>query len=456
MYIFTIMGASTKRKKEGFMRNKKKTAIIFAIATVAGTVMAACGSGAAVSPGGSGAPDSSVTEAADSGDRVEISVWHYFEREQEFLDTVDAYNQSQDKVYAKVTYVSRDDLMKQYTIGAVSGELPDVGMVDSPDMASFIALGVFEDITDEIEAWGELDQFYPGPLSSCMDAEGRIYGLPNNSNSLALACNMDLLNAAGYTEPPTTWEEFAEIAAATTDPENSVYGFAMSALSSEEGTFQFIPWLYSAGGSVDNLASEESMKALDFLAGLVQNGYMSKEIVNWKQADAYQAFLAQKAAMFEAGTWHIPFFDEDIGDSFNYKVTLLPKDKEYSSVIGGENFGVCAGTEHMDACIHFMKWLQSKETIGSWCSSAGKLPPRMDSLELYDAWTSDERYVVFNEELNYAVARGPHESWPVISEAIYSAEQSVILGHSDTKTAFQSAYDTLKPIFDESPLLHQD
>mgnify|MGYP000501822120 CR=1 FL=1 len=64
--------------------------------------------------------------------------------------------------------------MNQYTIGAVSGELPDIGMVDSPDMASYISLGVFEDIDDELQEWGELDNFYTGPLSSCRDSEGRL------------------------------------------------------------------------------------------------------------------------------------------------------------------------------------------------------------------------------------------------------------------------------------------
>lgn len=50
-------------------------------------------------------------------------------------------------------------MMNQYTIGAVSGEFPDIGMVDSPDMESYISLGVFEDITDDIKDWDELDQF---------------------------------------------------------------------------------------------------------------------------------------------------------------------------------------------------------------------------------------------------------------------------------------------------------
>ena len=54
--------------------------------------------------------------------------------------------------------------MNQYTIGAVSGELPDIGMVDSPDMESYISLGVFEDVTDELGSWDELSNFYAGPL----------------------------------------------------------------------------------------------------------------------------------------------------------------------------------------------------------------------------------------------------------------------------------------------------
>ena len=117
-------------------------------------------------------------------------------------DMVEEYNSLQDDIHINATFVSRTELMNQYTVGALSGELPDIGQVDSPDMESYISLGVFEDITDDLESWGELDQFYDGPLSSCKDPDGKVYGLPQNSNCLALACNMDLLKAAGYDHMP--------------------------------------------------------------------------------------------------------------------------------------------------------------------------------------------------------------------------------------------------------------
>ena len=115
----------------------------------------------------------SAEDTADIGEPnggVEVEVWHYFEHEAAALNAVcKEYNEMQSDIYVVPTFVSREELMKQYTIGAVSGELPDIGMVDSPDMASYISLGVFEDITSYLEGWEDLDQFYEGPLSSCMD-----------------------------------------------------------------------------------------------------------------------------------------------------------------------------------------------------------------------------------------------------------------------------------------------
>lgn len=383
-----------------------------------------------------------------------ISIWHYFEHEASALQMLaEEFNKlhAEEKVNLTVTFMAREELMNQYTIGAVSGQLPDIGMVDSPDMASYIALGVFEDITGELGAWGELDQFYPGPLSSCTDAEGKIYGLPNNSNCLALACNMDMLNAAGL-QKPSTWEELEAACAKLTDPAQQVYGLAMSAVSNEEGTFQFIPWLYAAGGSVAQLDSPASIRAMDFLSGLVQKGYMSKEVVNWGQGDAMNAFIAQKAAMVESGTWQVASDLPKINGAFTVEYTLLPKDKQYASVIGGENFGVCAGTKYKELCVEFLTYMETAENVARWCELAGKLPVRQDSSKLREFWTKDPFYSVFTEGMNYAVARGPHPEWPTISKAVYSAGQTALLGEKSPADAMKAAAASLAPIFAKTPI----
>ena len=190
--------------------------------------------------------EESSSDIGEPNGGAEVTLWHYFEHEADALNKmVKQYNESQSDIYIVPTFVSREELMKQYTIGAVSGELPDIGMVDSPDMASYISLGVFEDITDYLSDWPDLEQFYPGPMASAKDADGRIYGLPNNSNCLALLCNMDILKAAGVDNLPTTWEELREVCEKTTNPDDGVYGYLANVCHlHEEGTFQYIPWMY--------------------------------------------------------------------------------------------------------------------------------------------------------------------------------------------------------------------
>lgn len=400
----------------------------------------------------------SFSAVAASAEPVEVDLWHYFDASadaQAIVDWVDEYNTLQDDIHINATYVSRDELMNQYTVGALSGELPDIGMVDSPDMASYISLGVFEDITEELNAWGELENFYEGPLSSCMDSDGNLYGLPQNSNCLALACNLDALEAAGFDHMPTSLAELQEMAAATTDPDSQTYGFAMCCISTEEGTFQILPWLRGTqGGSeitnVNELTEEPAVAGLTALADMISNGYMSKECINWTQADAFNQFAAGKAAMAEVGTWHLAQTDAISG--FNYGFCLLPTGDEgtSSSTIGGENFGICAGAENKEACVEFLKWMCSKENSGKWGVVAGKIPTRSDAVAEYDY--EQDGFAVFTEEMNFADARGPHPEWPSISEAIYSATQSVFVDGAAPADALEGAMKTISPIVEETPL----
>lgn len=443
----------------------KKKAISVILAGAMALTLGACGSSSSTSSSSSsdvvttGATSTATTSGSSAnGDVEELSLWHYFDAaDGPMIDQlVNEFNKENPDIHVTATFVSREELMNQYTVGAVSGELPDIGMVDSPDMASYIKLGVFEDITDELNDWGQLDKFYAGPLESCKDSDGKVYGLPQNSNCLALAVNMDLLKKAGYDHTPTSAKEFAEMVAATTDASTSTYGFAMSAVSNEEGTFQLLPWLCATRdgkkGSVSDIDSATCSEGLQMLGDFVKNGYMSKEVVNWSQSDAYNQFTSGKAAFEELGTWQLPTIADDVNGAFNYQVVLLPTGDEgtTSSVIGGENFGVCAGSKHKEAAVKFLEYFCSKEEEKSWSEGAGKLPTRSDVTPNYSY--EQDAFKVFQEEMNSAMARGPHAEWPTISEAIYTAAQSVMVNGNTAKDALKTAAGTIDPILKENPL----
>lgn len=163
------------------------------------------------------------------------------EASQTTSDVVDAiiadFNEQYPNVKVNVTYLSREQWQKNYTLGAVSGELPDIGWVDGPETAGWIQMGILQDITDEFAAWEESSHYLAGPLKGCI-WEDRQYAIPTNSNCLALWYDKDMLDAAGV-EVPTTWDELVVAAEKLTT--DNVKGFAMCLRNDEQGTFRFSP-----------------------------------------------------------------------------------------------------------------------------------------------------------------------------------------------------------------------
>jgi len=420
---------------------KRRLALLIALAMIVGAV-AACGSSGGAEQSSTTARTAAETKTAEaetksgSGDRQEITFWHYMSEDKEgkFVNqAVEEFNNSQDEVYVTAQYLPREELMKQYTIGVVSGELPDCGMVDNPDHNSYASMGVFEDITDLYDAWDEAN-FMEGSINSCY-YEGNLYGLPWGNNCLGLFYNKAMLDEAGI-EVPTTWSELeAACEALTTD---SCKGLAISAINNEEGTFQYMPWLLSSGGSVMNLTSDGSKESMTYLSGLIEKGYISKECVNWTQADAEKQFASGQAAMMINGPWQFSGLAEDAPD-LEFGVAKVPKtdDGEYASVLGGENVAICTGA-NIEASWKFLTWMTSKEKSQEICKSIGRFSPRSD-IDIQEMFSDDPLNSVFAEIMPDAQSRGPSPDWPEISAAIYTAQQEVFTGQKDVDTAMADA-----------------
>lgn len=374
--------------------------------------------------------------AVSAAEPKEITFWHYMSEDKEgkFVnEAIEEFNNSQDEVHVTAQYLPREELMKQYTIGVVSGELPDCGMVDNPDHASYASMGVFEDITDLYNSWDEAD-FMEGSINSCY-YDDKLYGLPWGNNCLGLFYNKSMLEEAGV-EVPTTWSELeAACEKLTTD---TCKGLAISAIGNEEGTFQYMPWLLSAGGSVDNLTSDESKESMTYLKDLMDKGYISKECINWTQADAEKQFASGQAAMMINGPWQFSGLSDDAPD-LEYGVAKVPKadDGDYASVLGGENVAICKGA-NVEASWKFLTWITSKEESAKICEAIGRYSPRAD-VDVQEMYKDDPLNATFAEILPTAESRGPSPVWPEISEAIYSAEQEVLSGQKDVDTAMSDA-----------------
>ena len=369
-----------------------------------------------------------------SGD---VTIWYYWETEghQKALNhIIEEFNGSQDSITVEAKYVPFADFKKQLSIGASSDELPDLVILDNPDHAAYAAMGIFADITDKFD----VSNYYEGPVNSCT-LDGKLYGVPFGSNDLVLFYNEDMLKEAGC-EVPTTWDELLEVAKATTT--DSVFGFAHCALQNEEGTFNFLPWVWSTGATSYEINSEGGIKALNFEKELVDSGAMTKEAINWTQGDTMHQFIAGNLAMMINGTWQIPTMREEVPD-LNWNVAPIPQDKEQASGLGGENYAVIAGGNE-DAAVKFLEFATTPETCLYMMNAMGYISA--DSTIAENQFEGDEVYQVFVDEMQYAHARGPLPEWPSISDAISLAFNKVITGESTPEDAAAEAQATIDGI----------
>ena len=410
------------------MKLRKLAAIGLAAAMMTG-MLAGCGS--------SGSSDEASGSDGGTETAKDVTIWYYWETEghQVALDKViEDYNNSQDTYEVTAKYVPFADFKKQLSIGDSADELPDIAILDSPDHASYATMGIFEELTGKFD----VDSYYDGAVNSCT-LDGKLYGVPFGVNCLELYYNEDMLNAAGCSVP-TTWDELMETAKAVTT--DSVSGLAFCSVQNEEGTFNFTPWLWSTGASSYEMDSKGGIKALTFAKELIDSGVMSKECINWTQGDVMNQFIAGNVAMMVNGPWQIPTMQSEAPD-LNWKVTLIPKDTEYASCLGGENYAVVKGG-NTEGALDFLEYATEEDQVKYMMDAFGYISANRTIAE--SQFKADSPYQPFVEELQYAQARGPLADWPSVSDAISLAFNEVMTGTSTPEDAAAKAQETIDGI----------
>ena len=433
------------------MKFKKVAAMTAAAIMVAG-LAAGCGNQGAADASDDtkqekDAEKSESKDTAEEGDTEkaaaeaqDVTIWYYWETEghQKALDKViQDYNTSQKDIKVTAKYVPFADFKKQLSIGASANELPDIAILDSPDHASYASMGIFADLTGKFD----VSNYYEGTVGSCTMDE-KLYGVPFGVNCLALYYNKDMMDAAGCTAP-TTWDELKETAGKLT--KENVTGLAFCSVQNEEGTFNFMPWVWSTGAGSYEMDSEGGIKALTYVKGLVDEGYMSKECINWTQGDVMNQFISGNVAMMVNGPWQIPTMKEEAPD-LNWDVTLIPKDSEYASALGGENYAVISGGNE-EGALNFLEYATSEEQVKYLMDAFGYISA--DKTIAENQFGVDAVMEKFTEELNYALPRGPLAEWPEVSDAISLAFNQVITDAAAPDQAAKDAQATIDSVVEK-------
>jgi len=204
------------------------------------------------------------------------------------------------------------DTVKDLTTAAAN--LPDVAMVDNPKVSTLADAGL---LTTAAENGLDTSAIQANILSAG-DMNGKVYGVPVGANTLGLYYNPTVLSAAGV--DIATVKDFASLTAAIQKVVDSgKKGITFSAVGTEEGSFQFLPWFWGAKADLKKLDSPEALAALTLWTDWVKKGLAPQSVLTNTQGTSWDEFLTGDYGFAENGSWF-----QSTADKNGYKVIQIP------------------------------------------------------------------------------------------------------------------------------------
>ena len=380
---------------------------------------------------------------------VKISVWALDRDIQPAPNLINDFNKLNTGIQVEFRQIQFDDVVSEAMRAFSTGQAPDIIAVDNPEHALFASRNAFLDLTDMIAKSTVIktENYFPGPLASTV-WDGKNYGVPKATNTIALYYNKDMFKAKGLDpeKPPQTWAELVDAAKKLTDPAANVYGITFSAKANEEGTFQFLPWAQMGGGGYQNINAPGAVKALDVWKTIIDDKLASPDTLTRSQWDSTGTFNSGNAAMAISGPWELDRMVKEA--KFDWGVALLPVPEagaERSSAMGDFNWAIFANTEHPAEAFKVIEYFASQDD--RMFKDFGQLPARSDiAIPETGVPLKDAGLKVFVEQLKYAKPRGPHPEWPKISKAIQDAIQAALTGQMTSQEALDQAAEKIKAV----------
>ncbi|MFJ9244992.1 extracellular solute-binding protein [Streptomyces sp. NPDC101776] len=344
-------------------------------------------------------------------------------------------------VKIKRTAFDTGDLANKALLAAQQDNSADVLIVDNPVVSTLAEAGVLTTTEDNKLNTSAVD---PNLLAAGQSG-GKTYGTPIGANTLALYYNKKVLQQAGV--DITTVKDWTSLTAALAKVKKAgKKGITFSAIGTEEGTFQFLPWYWGSGAQLTTLDSGKAVSALTLWKDWLSNGYAPNSVLNNTQTTSWQEFATGDYAFSENGTWQLA---NAAKAGFGYGVIPVPAADggNASAPTGGEFVTVpvqgktarYATSQKIVTCLTSTDNLLATDTTLSYVApttevqdkqvtAAPELKPWVDAVKAAKGRTSDDLGT----------------KYPKISEQLWKAVQSALSGSKSPKDALSTAQSAVK------------
>ena len=348
---------------------------------LAGTMvlaLAACGGSSSDSDKDSGSDSDS---GSSDGVTLEFQQWWGVELPDGFLAEI--CQTFTDDTGIKIELLSNPyaDTKTQVAAGAAAGTMADVVGLDGAWVYDFAKQGSIADLTALMEA----DGYDDSQLSDQIQYEGNTYMIPVVNFAYPMYVNMDILEAAGVTEVPTTWTEFIEVSKKVADADSNIAAWAIPLSTESPSGIQnnFMSWLWASGGSMlkdgkPNLTGNAELEeTVDFVKQMFDEKLVASGAYAMKEADMVEEFTNGRVAFMTDSLAHLLTIKEGAPD-MNFKFMSIPVMDGYTGESGMDvanwGIGIAENCEHKEEAMQFIEYLMSPEVNAKLAVAANAFP----------------------------------------------------------------------------------
>lgn len=331
---------------------------------------------------------------------------------------------------------------EKYLTAFSSGQGPDVGYMYLEMYNDFIDMGALE----PLEAYFTEEEISKYIYYDLGNVKGAQYTLPFIvGNARILFFNMDILNEAGVTELPTTWQDLVDVCVAVKDANiEGVLPFAQEWAEPAIGALNniYYPYLWQAGGDIFNdqgevalMENDAAVKAAQFLYDLRYTyQVLPDESMAMVGNDIRDQFAAGNVAVASIAANQAALFDES-GINWDYVPSL--QDETKATWIAADSLIMNAASEHKELAADLMKYITSPEVMERFHAELSAFPP----IRTDEAYMDNERFKdLYSDSASLHTLPVAPNSFKVM-DSLYKNLQLMMLGDLTPEQAIQQTVD---------------
>ena len=216
--------------------------------------------------------------------------------------------------------------------------------------------------------------------------DGKLIGIPYRITTGIMHYQKYLMDQAGITKLPETFEDLRKAAVALNHPPER-YGFGLNGRQGPAMYSSFSPWLYSAGGGTVDfktgevlINSPQAVFALEYWSNFVKDKLVPPEAMTWDFEEIVAGGQADRYAIVETfapyGTLINDPKQSKTGGKWIWDTVPGRTDKSQSKTwVDGHSLGIPKYTKNKDWSLEFIRMACSKEFMRR-SMIRGNAPPR--------------------------------------------------------------------------------